>query len=43
VTNAAIDIHHDETAFGCRFIVDELSARGIAAGRRGIETTRAPG
>jgi len=30
--NAAIDIHHDDPAFGCRFIADELAARGLAAG-----------
>jgi transposase InsO family protein len=29
--NAAIDIHHDDPAFGYRFIADELPARGIAA------------
>ena len=36
VTNAAIDIHHDDPAFGYRFIVDELSARGIAAGQNRV-------
>jgi len=29
--NAAIDIHHDDPAFGYRFIADELAARGLAA------------
>jgi transposase InsO family protein len=36
VTNAAIDIHHDDPAFGYRFIVDELSTRGIAAGQNRV-------
>jgi transposase InsO family protein len=30
--NAAYDIHHDDLAFGYRFIADELAAHGIAAG-----------
>ncbi|GGR87698.1 hypothetical protein GCM10010169_34900 [Micromonospora fulviviridis] len=30
--NAALDIHHDDPAFGYRFIADELAAQGIAAG-----------
>jgi putative transposase len=30
--NAALDIHHDDPAFGYRFIADELHACGIAAG-----------
>ena len=30
--NAALDIHHDDPAFGHRFIADELPARGITAG-----------
>ena len=29
--NAALDIHHDDPAFGYRFIADELPDRGIAA------------
>ena len=29
--NAALDIHHDDPAFGYRFIADELAARGLAA------------
>jgi transposase InsO family protein len=29
--NAAIDIHHDDPAFGYRFIADELAAAGIKA------------
>ena len=29
--NAALDIHHDDPAFGYRFIADELPARGISA------------
>ena len=31
--NAALDIHHDDPAFGYRFIADELPARGVTAGR----------
>jgi putative transposase len=30
--NAAVDIHHDDPAFGYRFIADELAAQGITAG-----------
>lgn len=30
--NAAYDIHHDDPAFGYRFIADELAAQGITAG-----------
>jgi transposase InsO family protein len=30
--NAALDIHHDDPAFGYRFIADELPARDIVAG-----------
>ncbi|MEV0727108.1 IS3 family transposase [Micromonospora purpureochromogenes] len=30
--NAALDIHHDDPAFGYRFIADELPAHGITAG-----------
>ncbi|MCP2323340.1 transposase InsO family protein [Hamadaea flava] len=30
--NVALDIHHDDPAFGYRFIADELNAQGIAAG-----------
>jgi transposase InsO family protein len=30
--NAALDIHHDDPAFGYRFIADELPERGITAG-----------
>lgn len=31
--NAAVDIHHDDPAFGYRFIADELPGRGLRAGR----------
>lgn len=31
--NAAVDIHHDDPAFGYRFITDELPERGLRAGR----------
>src|SRR5690242_11197423 len=34
--NAAIDIHHDDPAFGYRFIADELPARGVAAGENRV-------
>jgi transposase InsO family protein len=32
LVNAALDIHDDDPAFGYRFIVDELSEKGIRAG-----------
>ncbi|BAH55480.1 putative transposase [Rhodococcus opacus B4] len=32
VINAALDIHADEPAFGCRFITDELPEYGITTG-----------
>jgi putative transposase len=34
--NAAVDIHHDDPAFGYRFIADELPARGITAGENRV-------
>ena len=34
--NAAIEIHHDDPEFGYRFIADELTARGITAGRNRV-------
>jgi transposase InsO family protein len=34
--NAALDIHHDDPAFGYRFIADELPARGITAGENRV-------
>jgi putative transposase len=34
--NAAIDVHHDDPAFGYRFIADELPARGITAGENRV-------
>jgi transposase InsO family protein len=34
--NAAIDIHHDDPEFGYRFIADELSGRGVEAGRNRV-------
>jgi putative transposase len=34
--NAAVDIHHDDPAFGYRFIADELPARGITAGENKV-------
>ena len=33
--NAAYDIHHDDPAFGYRFIADQLRERGLAAGESG--------
>jgi putative transposase len=35
--NAALDIHHDDPAFGYRFIADELPARGITAGENRVQ------
>ena len=34
--NAALEIHHDDPAFGYRFIADELPARGISAGENRV-------
>ena len=34
--NAALDIHHDDPAFGYQFIADELPARGILAGENRV-------
>jgi transposase InsO family protein len=34
--NAALDIHHDDPAFGYRFIADELPALGIVAGENRV-------
>jgi transposase InsO family protein len=34
--NAVLDIHHDDPAFGYRFIADELPAHGISAGRNRV-------
>ena len=31
LVNAALDIHHDDPAFGYRFIADELTGRGVVA------------
>jgi putative transposase len=35
--NAAAGIHHDDPAFGYRFIADELAARGLAAGENRVQ------
>ena len=35
--NAAYDIHHDDPAFGYRFIADELASRGIAASENRVQ------
>jgi transposase InsO family protein len=32
-----VDIHHDNPAFGYRFIADELATRGIAAGENRVQ------
>jgi transposase InsO family protein len=34
--NAALDIHHDDPAFGYRLVADELPARGITAGENRV-------
>jgi hypothetical protein len=34
--NAAVDIHHDDPAFGYRFIADELASLGIKAGENRV-------
>jgi hypothetical protein len=34
--NAALDIHHDDPAFGYRLIAGELAVRGIAAGENRV-------
>ena len=36
VTNAAIDIHHDDPVFGYRFIADELHQAGVKIGERRV-------
>jgi putative transposase len=36
VVNAAIDIHHDDPAFGNRFITDELHQAGMKIGERRV-------
>lgn len=36
VTNAAVDVHHDDPEFGYRFIADELEAAGWEASERRI-------
>jgi transposase InsO family protein len=36
LTNAAVDIHHDDPEFGYRFITDELAGHGITASRNRV-------
>ena len=36
LTNAAIDVHHDDPEFGYRFIADELEAAGHACSERRV-------
>ena len=44
LTNAAIDIHHDDPEFGYRFIADELDAAGhVVSERRVWRLCRAAG
>ena len=38
--DAALDIHHDDPAFGYRFIADELPAHGIVAGANRVARLR---
>ena len=35
--NNARDIHHDDPAFGYRFIADELARRGVIAGENRVQ------
>jgi len=35
--NAALDIHHDDPAFGYRFIADQLAERGIVASENRVQ------
>jgi transposase InsO family protein len=37
LTNAALDIHHDDPGFGYRFIADELPGHGIVAGENRVQ------
>ena len=36
LTNAALDVHHDDPAFGYRFIADELTEQGFNAGENRV-------
>jgi hypothetical protein len=40
LTNAAYDIHADDSAFGYRVITDELRSRGITAGENRVARLR---
>jgi hypothetical protein len=35
--NTAMDIHHDDPAFGYRFIADQLAGRGISASENRVQ------
>ena len=35
--NMALDIHHDDPAFGYRFIADQLAERGVTASENGVQ------
>ena len=37
VVNAALDIHHDDPAFGYRFIADQLAGQGLAASENRVQ------
>ena len=37
LTNAAVDIHHDDPAFGYRFITDELHRAGVRVGENRVQ------
>lgn len=37
LTNAAIDVHHDDPGFGYRFIADELRAQGFVASENRVQ------
>jgi hypothetical protein len=37
ILNAALDIHAEDTAFGYRFIADELPKKGITAGENRVQ------
>jgi hypothetical protein len=37
LTNAAVDIHHDDPEFGYRFITDKLAGHGITASRNRVD------
>lgn len=40
--NAAVDVHRDDPAFGCRFIADELGDQGFSAGENRVARLQHP-